>query len=287
MRYVRQKMVQLVIVVIAVTFLTFIAINLLPGDPAIFKAGPGATDAQVEEVRKDLGLDKPIPVQYGIWLKKMVTLDFGISLGFNTPVSELVQNRLPVTLVVLLYAQIMALAVAVPLGVFTAYRAGTAFDRVSNTAAFGLLSVPNYILGVVLLYFMAVKLGLVPGHLEGRQSLRQPRRALPRLLPARVHARARTDRRLHAAAAHRHARHPSDGLHHDGTRPRACQRSASCSATRCARRSFSLDHGRGRQRRRADRRRGHRRADLRPQRHGSAHGRGDRPPGLPRRAGRA
>ncbi len=95
MRYVRQKMVQLVIVVIAVTFLTFIAINLLPGDPAIFKAGPGATDAQVEEVRKDLGLDKPIPVQYGIWLKKMVTLDFGVSLGFNTPVSELVQNRLP------------------------------------------------------------------------------------------------------------------------------------------------------------------------------------------------
>jgi len=162
MRYVRQKMVQLVIVVIAVTFLTFIAINLLPGDPAIFKAGPGATDAQVEEVRKDLGLDKPIPVQYGIWLKKMVTLDFGISLGFNTPVSELVQNRLPVTLVVLLYAQIMALAVAVPLGVFTAYRAGTAFDRVSNTAAFGLLSVPNYILGVVLLYFMAVKWGWFP-----------------------------------------------------------------------------------------------------------------------------
>ena len=76
----------------------------MPGDPAIFKAGPGATDAQVEQVRHDLGLDKPIPVQYGIWLKKMATLDFGVSLGFNTPVSELVRNRLPVTLVVLFYS---------------------------------------------------------------------------------------------------------------------------------------------------------------------------------------
>ena len=125
MRYVRQKLIQLVIVVFAVTFLTFIAINLLPGDPAIFKAGPGATDAQVEQVRHDLGLDKPIPVQYGIWLKKMVTLDFGVSLGFNTPVSELIRNRLPVTLVVLLYAEILSLIIAIPLGVFSAYRAGT------------------------------------------------------------------------------------------------------------------------------------------------------------------
>jgi len=162
MRYVRQKMIQLVIVVIAVTFLTFIAINLLPGDPAIFKAGPGATDAQVEQVRHDLGLDKPIPVQYGIWLKKMATLDFGVSLGFNTPVSDLVRNRLPVTLVVLLYAEIMSLAVAIPLGVFSAYRAGSAFDRGSNTVAFALLSVPNYIIGVVLVYFFAVKWGWFP-----------------------------------------------------------------------------------------------------------------------------
>ena len=132
MRYVRQKLIQLVIVVFAVTFLTFIAINLLPGDPAIFKAGPGATDAQVEQVRHDLGLDKPIPVQYGIWLKKMATLDFGVSLGFNTPVSELIRNRLPVTLVVLLYAEILSLIIAIPLGVFSAYRAGTSFDRASS-----------------------------------------------------------------------------------------------------------------------------------------------------------
>jgi peptide/nickel transport system permease protein len=131
----------------------------LPGDPAIFKAGPGATDAQVEQVRHDLGLDKPIPVQYGIWLKKMATLDFGVSLGFNTPVSELVRNRLPVTLVVLFYSLILSLIIAIPLGVFSAYRSGSAFDRTSSTVAFGLLSVPPYIIGVVLLYFFAVKWG--------------------------------------------------------------------------------------------------------------------------------
>ncbi len=162
MRYVRQKLVQLVIVVIAVTFLTFISINLLPGDPAIFKAGPGATDAQVEQVRHDLGIDKPIPIQYLIWVKKMATLDFGVSLGFNTPVSELVRNRLPVTLVVLFYSLVLSLLIAVPLGVFSAYRAGSTFDRASTTISFGLLSVPSYIIGVVLLYFFAVKWGWFP-----------------------------------------------------------------------------------------------------------------------------
>jgi peptide/nickel transport system permease protein len=92
----------------------------------------------------------------------MATLDFGVSLGFNTPVSDLVRNRLPVTLVVLFYSLVLSLIIAIPLGVFSAYRAGSSFDRASSTVAFGLLSVPSYIIGVVLLYFFAVKWGWFP-----------------------------------------------------------------------------------------------------------------------------
>ena len=218
MRYVRQKLIQLVIVVIAVTFLTFISINLLPGDPAIFKAGPGATDAQVEQVRHDLGLDKPIPVQYGIWLKKMVTLDFGVSLGFNTPVSDLVRNRLPVTLVVLFYSLILSLIIAIPLGVFSAYRAGSTFDRASSTVAFGLLSVPSYIIGVVLLYFFAVKWGWFPAISKDVSLFQDPVKHFKAYgLPVITLAVAQIAvyMRLLRTDMHRHA---AERLHHHGPR---------------------------------------------------------------------
>ena len=285
MRYVRQKLIQLVIVVFAVTFLTFIAINLLPGDPAIFKAGPGATDAQVEQVRHDLGLDKPIPVQYGIWLKKMVTLDFGVSLGLQHPGERAdTATALPVTLVVLLYAEILSLIIAIPLGVFSAYRAGTTFDRASSTVAFGLLSVPSYIIGVVLAVLLRGQVGVVPGHLQRRQPLRQPRRALQGLRPPGHHVGRCPDRDLHEAAAHRHARDAPDGLHHHGPREGHVH-SAHPVPPRVPAVALLVDHGGGGQRRRPHRRCGHRRADLRPQRHGPAHGRGHRPARLPGGAG--
>ena len=278
MRYVRQKLIQLVIVVIAVTFLTFISINLLPGDPAIFKAGPGATDAQVEQVRHDLGLDKPIPVQYGIWLKKMVTLDFGVSLGFNTPVSDLVRNRLPVTLVVLFYSLILSLIIAIPLGVFSAYRAGSTFDRAStHRSRSGCYRVPSYIIGVVLLYFFAVKWGWFPAISKDVSLFQDPVKhfkayGLPvitltvaqiaiymRLLRTDMLATLQMDFITMA-----HAKGMSTRAHPVPPRVAAI--------------ALLLDHGGGSQRRHPHRRCRHRRADLRSQRHGSAHGRSHRPP---------
>src|SRR5829696_8369081 len=124
MRYVGQRLIQLLLVLLVVTFLTSMALRFFPGDPAQLRAGPGATPEQLEQVREDLGLDDPIPVQYVKWLGNLVTGDFGVSFAYNVPISDLVRDRLPVSLLVMFYAQLLALVFAVPLATWAAYRNG-------------------------------------------------------------------------------------------------------------------------------------------------------------------
>lgn len=162
MRYVGQKLIQLVIVVVAVTFLTSMLLRLLPGDPAVFKAGPGATPEQLDQIREDLGLNDPIPVQYVKWLGDFLTGDWGISTQANTPIFDLIKDRLPISILIMVYAQLLALLIAVPLGILAAYRSGSVTDRAVNTAAFGMLSIPNYVIAVVFVLIFAIRLGWFP-----------------------------------------------------------------------------------------------------------------------------
>ena len=134
-KYARQRLLQLVIVVFAVTLLTFSLLRLLPGRPEIAIAGIGANEQQLQEVRKEWGLDKPIPVQYVKWLQKLFTGDLGRSSSFNVPVTDLVQQRLPVSLMLMVYAMFISLAIAIPLGVLTAYRANRSTDRSGEHAS--------------------------------------------------------------------------------------------------------------------------------------------------------
>ena len=133
----RQRLIQLVIVVLAVTLLTFTFLRLLPGDPAISIAGIGANEQQLAEVRHRWGLDQPIPVQYVKWLGKMLRGDLGISSAYNVKVTTLVSQRLPVTLYLMFYAMLISLVVAIPLGIWTAYRANRPSDRIVSTVSFG------------------------------------------------------------------------------------------------------------------------------------------------------
>ena len=162
MRYVRQKLIQLVIVVIAVTFLTFISINLLPGDPAIFKAGPGATDVEVEQVRHDLGLDKPIPVQYrhlaeedgDARLRRVARLQHA---GGATSCATACQSRS----VVLFYSLILVAHHRNPLrGCSARIQAGSTFDRTRVAPRVRVvIRASATSSALVLLYFFAVKWG--------------------------------------------------------------------------------------------------------------------------------
>ncbi len=159
MRFVRRKLIQLVVVLLCVTFLSFLLISLLPGDPATkLCAGAGGQEC-VDQKRTELRLDDPIPVRYVRWLGDAVTGDLGASARNQQPVWEALTQRVPVTIELLLYSQFMALIIAIPLGLLAAQRAGGILDRVSTTVLFGLLAVPSFMLALLLIYIFPVKLG--------------------------------------------------------------------------------------------------------------------------------
>jgi peptide/nickel transport system permease protein len=162
MRFVRKKLVQLFLVLLAVTFLSFMFLNLLPGNTAEVLCGIGGGPECVEQKTEELGLNDPIPVRYVQWLGNALTGDLGSSARNQQPVWEALQQRMPVTIQLLLYSQILALGVSIPLAIVAAQRAGGLFDRASTSIAFALLSVPNFILAIVLILIFAVRFNWFP-----------------------------------------------------------------------------------------------------------------------------
>ena len=136
--------------------------ELLPGDPAIAILGEQATPETIAAVRADLRLDDSFLVRYGAWLGDALLLDLGTSYRSGAPVMETILDRLPVTFELMVLAQLMALAVAIPLGTLAAYRAKTVFDRFTTGGAFAMISVPEFVLGLVLIYYLTLGLGWFP-----------------------------------------------------------------------------------------------------------------------------
>ena len=189
MLFVAKRFSQLIAVVLAVTFLAFAALNVL-GDPlfnvvgfyssvdcdAVLageaedvsgQAGTNLGDCQVvAEAREKFHLNDPLPVRYGYWLTDIIQGDFGTSFKNRMPVSTILADRLPKTLLLLAMSQIVAVAVSIPWAVTSAYRANGKFDRLSNAGAFGLLSIPSFALGVVFFYFFVIKWQVFPSRFE-------------------------------------------------------------------------------------------------------------------------
>lgn len=164
MRTLLGKLVRLVIVLWIVTFFSFALTKLVGGsDDLVTKLIPFGSEAQKEQLREDLGLKDPFLTQYRRWLGNFVTGDFGnYYLPNPRPVSEVVADSLPVSLELMLFAQTLALAVAIPVGVFTAYRAGTRLDRSANAMAFGLLALPNFVVALLLAIYVGARWQLLP-----------------------------------------------------------------------------------------------------------------------------
>ncbi|MCI2419552.1 ABC transporter permease [Saccharopolyspora sp. K220] len=154
-RRVRNRLVHLLIVLLAVTFLSFVAVDLLPGDAAVVVAGDNATPAQVQQVRAELQLDRPLPVRYLDWLGGVVQGDLGRSFRTGQPVAEALAQRIPVSFEIAITAQILALLIAVPLAVYSAYRPGRLVDRTSMTLGFGAAAIPQFVFGMVLIVLFA------------------------------------------------------------------------------------------------------------------------------------
>ena len=153
---------QLLVVLLAVSLLSFWMITLLPGDPATQILGYSGDQAALTAVRQDLGLDEPFWRRYLGWLGGAVTGDLGTSYITSTPVTDSLAQRLPVTLELLLLSQVISLGLAVPAGVAAARRAGGLLDRTLTTVGFGLLSTPVFVSGVVLIMIFAVRWPLLP-----------------------------------------------------------------------------------------------------------------------------
>jgi peptide/nickel transport system permease protein len=154
-RYVRARLSHLLLVLLAVTFLSFVVVDLLPGDAAVVVAGENATPEQVQAVRETLQLDRPLLVRYVDWLGGVVTGDLGSSFRTGQPVLEALAERIPVSLQLAVVAQLAALLVAVPLAVYSAYRPGRLVDRTSMTLGFAGAAMPQFVLGMVLIVLFA------------------------------------------------------------------------------------------------------------------------------------
>jgi peptide/nickel transport system permease protein len=157
-----RRLVYLVPVVLAVTALTFLIANLLPGDLAIAMLGDQATPENVAALHRQLGLDLPLWQQYLHWLGGVLSGDFGTSHRTGQTVLHAIAERLPVSLELLVMAELGGLVIGVPLAILCAVRPGSAFDRAVSGVAFGSLSIPPFMLAIVLIFVFSLRLGVLP-----------------------------------------------------------------------------------------------------------------------------
>ncbi len=160
--FVGRRLVYLVPVLIAVSLLTFLIASLLPGDLAYVILGDQATPDKVAALRHDMGLDQPIWWRYASWLWHVLQGDFGRSFRTGQTVLQAVSERLPVSIELMLLAELAALAIGIPLAIACAVRSGSAFDRFVTGSAFGMLSVPAFLAAILLIYLFAVELRWLP-----------------------------------------------------------------------------------------------------------------------------
>jgi peptide/nickel transport system permease protein len=168
-RYILRRIGLLVPVVIGVVTMVFLIVHFIPGDPVEIMLGEQAQAVDKETLRRQMGLDKPLHVQYVDFLARLARGDLGRSLHTKRPVLESIVRRLPATLELALAAMVVALVLAIPLGLLSAYKKDTVVDQGSMLFALLGISMPNFWLGPLLIIVFSLKLGWLP--VSGRGSL--------------------------------------------------------------------------------------------------------------------
>jgi len=162
MNTLKRRIIGAIPVILGISFLIFLLMHIAPGDPVTLLLGDDATPADIERTRREWGLDKPLMVQYWDFLTRAVTGDFGRSLKFNEPVMKLVWERLPATLELAFASLSVAISLAVPLGVYSAIKHNSLIDHAGMSVALIGVSLPNFWLGIMLIYFLGGQLNLLP-----------------------------------------------------------------------------------------------------------------------------
>ena len=161
-KYVLKRLVAMVPVLLLVSVVIFSLLHLTPGDPVVVMLGEEATPESRESLRRELGLDRPLPIQYGVWLGRVLQGDLGRSIRTHQPVSEAILQRLPVTLELSLLAMAVSLAIALPAGIVAAVRRNSNADLLSTVFSLLGVSMPNFLLAVLLIYFLSLQLRWLP-----------------------------------------------------------------------------------------------------------------------------
>lgn len=160
--YLLRRLAMTIPTLLLVSIAVFTLVRLIPGDPVQLMLGDAADQAQVTEMRRELGLEEPIPVQFALWLGKVARGDFGKSISNNLPVLPLMLERFQVSATIVLCAVLLAALVAVPAGLVAAWRQNQPLDLAIVAGATLLLSIPSFWLGLLLLLLFGLKLGWLP-----------------------------------------------------------------------------------------------------------------------------
>jgi peptide/nickel transport system permease protein len=162
LRFVIRRLALLVPILIGLSILVFAWIRALPGSPAESLLGEHATPQAVVQIRHQYGLDQPIYVQYGRYLKTLVDFNFGTSIATQRAVTYEIAHRFPATVELAFGAMVFAIIIGIPLGFFAAKKHGSVFDHVSLIGSLIGISIPIFFLGLILKYIFAVRLGWLP-----------------------------------------------------------------------------------------------------------------------------
>ena len=168
-RLVLRRLLLTIPTILGVVVLVFAFLHLVPGDPVEIMLGESAAPAQVAALRHDLDLDRPLPVQLASFLRRAARGDLGYSIAFRAPVGELIGERYPATIMLAATALLLAVAIAIPLGVLAAVRRGTAVDRGIRVLSLVGVCVPGVVLGPLLMWICSIRLGWLP--VSGRGGL--------------------------------------------------------------------------------------------------------------------
>ncbi|MFC1820430.1 ABC transporter permease [Thermodesulfobacteriota bacterium] len=162
--FIIRRLIQTVFVLVLVSIIVFFILHMLPGDPARIMLGQDATKEQVDALRHELWLDRPLVVQYLYWLGNVLQGDFGKSMSYHEDVNRLIMNHLPVTFYLGLTAMVISVLLAIPLGIISAIRRGKVLDSVISVSANMGMAIPIFWLGVLFIYLLSLKLGWLPVH---------------------------------------------------------------------------------------------------------------------------
>lgn len=160
--FIIRRLLSTVVVMAIVAVFIFLLLHLSPGDPAAIIVGDNASPAQIDAVRKQLGLDDPLAVQFVRWVSGVLTGDLGISIFSHEPVNKLIGQRIEPTVSLAVTTLLLAVIIAVSFGVLAAWKVGTWVDRFVMVLSVLSFSVPVFVVGYLLIYVFSIKLGWLP-----------------------------------------------------------------------------------------------------------------------------